>query len=301
MSSLKDKVTSITKAFGLPDKGSLRQNVDELCKATDVTFTTMKETVDALSCVCEFANEVVPKLCEDSGVEATGKLGDDVATLCKEIGVDQDDLKFPMALNALVESMGVDVKPNTLMKLVQLPMFAEAQKEPAVKKVDAPCVCKNGLHQLMSCKAKSHPCVCKDICRNRYVLPEFAEMKVYTGGDGENMTTEAASSPITIQQLATHTSGLSYSFMPGPIGSMYVSEEVERGLGNVPSAGGEFFTAGTKPPFNNLREWTKALAEIPLVAQPGTIWNYSVGMDVMGALIEELSGMSFGEFLEERI
>ena len=132
-------------------------------------------------------------------------------------------------------------------------------------------------------------------------FPEFAEMKVYTGGDGESMTTEAASSPITIQQLATHTSGLSYSFMPGPIGSMYVSEEVERGLGNVPSAGGEFFTAGTKPPFNSLREWTKALAEIPLVAQPGTIWNYSVGMDVMGALIEELSGMSFGEFLEERI
>ena len=132
-------------------------------------------------------------------------------------------------------------------------------------------------------------------------FPEFAEMKVYTGGDGESMTTEAASSPITNQQLATHTSGLSYSFMPGPIGSMYVSEEVERGLGNVPSAGGEFFTAGTKPPFNNLREWTTALAEIPLVAQPGTIWNYSVGMDVMGALIEELSGMSFGEFLEERI
>ena len=84
--------------------------------------------------------------------------------------------------------------------------------------------------------------------------------------------------------------------MPGPIGSMYVSEEVERGLGNVPSAGGEFFTAGTKPPFNNLREWTKALAEIPLVAQPGTIWNYSVGMDVMGALIEELSGMSLENF-----
>ena len=42
MSSLKDKVASITKAFGLTSKGSLRQDVDELCKATDVTFTTMK-------------------------------------------------------------------------------------------------------------------------------------------------------------------------------------------------------------------------------------------------------------------
>ena len=88
MSSLKDKVASITKAFGLTSKGSLRQDVDKLCKATDVTFTTMKETVDALSCVCEFANEVVPKLCEDAGVDATGKLGDDVATLKTEIGVE---------------------------------------------------------------------------------------------------------------------------------------------------------------------------------------------------------------------
>ena len=82
---------------------------------------------------------------------------------------------------------------------------------------------------------------------------------------------------------------------------MYIAEEMERGLGNVPSAGGEFFTEGTKPPFGNLREWTKALAELPLVAQPGTVWNYSVGMDVLGALIEEVSGMAFGEFLEERI
>ena len=126
-------------------------------------------------------------------------------------------------------------------------------------------------------------------------------MKVHLSGEGENMQTEAASSPITIQQLASHTSGLSYSFMPGPVGSMYVSEEMERGLGNVPTAGGIFFTSGTKPAFNSLREWVRALAELPLVAQPGTIWNYSVGMDVMGALIEELSGQSFGEFLEKRI
>ena len=132
-------------------------------------------------------------------------------------------------------------------------------------------------------------------------FPEFGEMKVHLSGEGDNMQTEAASSPITIQQLASHTSGLSYSFMPGPVGSMYVSEEMERGLGNVPSAGGIFFTSGTKPAFNSLREWVRALAELPLVAQPGTIWNYSVGMDVMGALIEELSGQSFGEFLEERI
>ena len=178
MSSLKDKVASITKAFGLSSKGSLRQDVDELCKATDVTFTTMKETVDALTSVCEFANEVVPKLCEDAGVDATGKLGDDVATLKTEIGVEAT--KFPLALKELAESMGVDVKPDKLQKLMQLPMFAEARKEPDVKKVDAPCVCKNGLHQLMDCKAKSHPCVCKDICLKAIDQPmSYCKAKVH--------------------------------------------------------------------------------------------------------------------------
>jgi len=132
-------------------------------------------------------------------------------------------------------------------------------------------------------------------------LPEFSDMQVYVGEENGKMKTEAATSPITIQQLASHTSGLSYSFIPGPVGAMYIAEEAERGLGNIPSAGGMLFPEGTKPPFSNLREWTKALAELPLVAQPGTVWNYSVGMDVMGALIEELAGMTFGDFLQKRI
>jgi CubicO group peptidase (beta-lactamase class C family) len=133
-------------------------------------------------------------------------------------------------------------------------------------------------------------------------LPEFSDMQVCVGEENGKMKTEAATSPITIQQLASHTSGLSYSFIPGPVGAMYIAEEAERGLGNIPSAGGEgFFAIGTKPPFNSLREWTKELAELPLVAQPGTVWNYSVGMDVMGALIEELAGMTFGDFLQQRI
>jgi CubicO group peptidase (beta-lactamase class C family) len=132
-------------------------------------------------------------------------------------------------------------------------------------------------------------------------LPEFSDMQVCVGEENGKMKTEAATSPITIQQLASHTSGLSYSFIPGPVGAMYIAEEAERGLGNIPSAGGMLFPEGTKPPFSNLREWTKALAELPLVAQPGTVWNYSVGMDVMGALIEELAGMTFGDFLQKRI
>ena len=133
-------------------------------------------------------------------------------------------------------------------------------------------------------------------------FPEFADMQVCVGEEGGEMKTEPAASQITIQQLATHTSGLSYSFMPDAVGAMYVKEETERGLGNIPSEGGAFFASELKnPPFNNLREWSKAVAELPLVAQPGTVWNYSIGIDVLGALIEEFSGMTFGEFLQERI
>ena len=112
MSSLKERVEEMTKQFGLTSKGSLKQDVDALREATDIPFSTMKETVDALACVCEFANEVVPKLCEDSGVEATGKLGDDVATLCKEIGVDQDEHNDESDDDDVVDLSEEDVKPK---------------------------------------------------------------------------------------------------------------------------------------------------------------------------------------------
>ena len=50
-----------------------------------------------------------------------------------------------------------------------------------------------------------------------------------------------------------------------------------------------------------MAEWCESLVKLPLVAQPGTEWNYSVGMDVLGRLIEVVSGKSFREFLKERI
>ena len=117
-------------------------------------------------------------------------------------------------------------------------------------------------------------------------LPEFAEMEVYLGEQDGEIQTEPAG-PITIQQLATHTSGLTYGFFPTPVGKMYAEHPV---LG------------ATEEPFpDGLEAWVKALVELPLVAQPGTEWHYSVGMDVLGRLVEVVSGMSFGEFLQQRI
>ena len=116
-------------------------------------------------------------------------------------------------------------------------------------------------------------------------LPEFAEMHVYLGEqDGEIQTEPAV--PITIQHLATHTAGLTYGFFPTPVGKMYA---------DVLDAPKE--TSGP----DSLEAWAAALAELPLVAQPGAEWHYSVGMDVLGRLVEVVSGMSFGEFLQQRI
>ena len=116
-------------------------------------------------------------------------------------------------------------------------------------------------------------------------LPEFADMEVYLGErDGEIQTEPAG--PITIQQLATHTAGLTYGFFPTPVGKMYAE------VLDAPTE--------TAPP-DSLEAWVEALAELPLVAQPGTEWHYSVGMDVLGRLVEVVSGMPFGEFLQQRI
>ena len=117
-------------------------------------------------------------------------------------------------------------------------------------------------------------------------LPEFADMRVYVGDEDGRARTEPARR-MTIQHLLTHTSGLTYDFFQSPVAKMY------RDAGVMGSA------ADARHP--DLRTWSESLARLPLVAQPGTEWNYSVGMDVLGRLIEVVSGRSFGEFLASRI
>ncbi len=98
------------------------------------------------------------------------------------------------------------------------------------------------------------------------------------------MTTPAAR-PMKVIDLATHTSGLSYGFMMRTgVDAAYrrakiVDRQTEGGLGGM----------------------IDQLAQIPLDFSPGTAWNYSVAIDVLGYLVEKLSGMSFGEFLRKRL
>ena len=127
-------------------------------------------------------------------------------------------------------------------------------------------------------------------------LPELADMEVYLGEQDGEIVTEPAG-PITIQQLATHTSGLTYGFIPTPVGKMYTEKGVVATGTPLPIEGED----ETVAPPASLKEWSERLGTVPLVAQPGTEWHYSVGMDVLGRLVEAVSGMSFGEFLRARL
>jgi CubicO group peptidase (beta-lactamase class C family) len=133
-------------------------------------------------------------------------------------------------------------------------------------------------------------------------LPEFANMQVHAGTkDGEVITEPAR--PMTIHQLLTHTSGLTYDFFPTPVGEMYR----QRGVVGSVSVAGEL-EQGTQSArgkgaleLQSLQQWSERLASVPLVSHPGSAWNYSVGMDVLGRLVEVVSGQSFGDFLNQRI
>ena len=130
-------------------------------------------------------------------------------------------------------------------------------------------------------------------------LPEFADMQVYVGTEDGVVKTESAA-PITIHHLLTHTSGLTYDFFPTPVGEMYRQRRV---VGSVSVAGTleDGLQSSGSATKDSLQLWSERLAEVPLVAQPGAAWNYSVGMDVLGRLVEVVSGLSFGEFLQQRI
>lgn len=118
---------------------------------------------------------------------------------------------------------------------------------------------------------------------SRY-LPMFKEMRVYAGGTADKYDTVPAKSQITFKQLLTHTSGLTYGFTGSPVSAIYQAAKFD------------FQTdEGT------LWSMMERLAKLPLLAQPGTEWNYSVSTDVLGALVETISGMSFDKFLKTRI
>ena len=117
-------------------------------------------------------------------------------------------------------------------------------------------------------------------------LPEFADTRVWRGGSSTAPVTEPITEPLRIWHLLTHTSGLTYGFQRShPTDALYREAGYELGA----------------PAGVSLADAVKAWAGLPLAFQPGTAWCYSVATDVLGRLVEVLSGQSLDVFLAERI
>ena len=118
------------------------------------------------------------------------------------------------------------------------------------------------------------------------LIPSFRNVRVFRGGSSLNPVTEPATEPIRIWHLLTHTAGLTYGFHHAhPVDAMYRAAGFEWGT----------------PPGADLAECCERWAELPLLFQPGTEWNYSVATDVLGRVVEVLSGQPLDRFLAERI
>ena len=128
-------------------------------------------------------------------------------------------------------------------------------------------------------------------------LPEFANMTVLTDPD-KNLNAVPAKTQITLRHLLTHTAGLGYSIITtGPLLKAYLDNGITPGIvSRFPIPG-----QPTSAPTPDLKTFSERLAKLPLIAEPGTKWSYSISLDLLGRVIEVASGMDFEAFLKARI
>jgi CubicO group peptidase (beta-lactamase class C family) len=117
-------------------------------------------------------------------------------------------------------------------------------------------------------------------------IPSFADARVWAGGSALKPVTVPQIEPMRIWHLLTHTAGLTYGFHHShPVDRLYRE------------AGFEW----TSPPGLDLAGVCDVWAGLPLLFQPGSEWNYSVATDVLGRVVEVVSGQSLDRFLADRI
>lgn len=121
-------------------------------------------------------------------------------------------------------------------------------------------------------------------------IPAFAKTTVAVRNDAA-VTFVAARRQITIRDLLTHTSGISYG-TESEVAALYE----DKGLG--PAAGLGWYTADKNEP---ICETMERLASLPFVAQPGEVWVYGYSLDVLGCVVERASGVPLDEFVRTRV
>ncbi|MFI1417652.1 serine hydrolase domain-containing protein [Streptomyces sp. NPDC020731] len=117
-------------------------------------------------------------------------------------------------------------------------------------------------------------------------LPAFAQPRVYESGSGDGVRTRPPAGPLLVRHLMTHTAGLTFAFYHShPVDALYRAAGLESSV--APGAD----LAGT----------TEVYARLPLQFDPGTQWNYSVASNVLGRIVEVVSGRPLDVFLAERV
>lgn len=117
-------------------------------------------------------------------------------------------------------------------------------------------------------------------------LPAFADPQVYVSGSGADTRTRPAAGPLLIRHLMTHTAGLTFAFYHShPVDALYREAHLESSV----------------VPGTDLARTVDVYASLPLQFEPGTQWNYSVASNVLGRIIEVVSGQPLDAFFAERI
>jgi CubicO group peptidase (beta-lactamase class C family) len=117
-------------------------------------------------------------------------------------------------------------------------------------------------------------------------LPAFADMRVLLGGNVDQLKTAPATSPLRLWHLLTHTAGLTYAFTRSSL-----LDDVYRVREADPIAA----------PRLTLDQMCDRWASLPLLFEPGSAWNYSVATDVLGRVIEVVTGQRLDEVFAERV
>jgi CubicO group peptidase (beta-lactamase class C family) len=120
----------------------------------------------------------------------------------------------------------------------------------------------------------------------KWFIPSFGDLRVWRSGSVTAPRTEPVTEPMELWHLMTHTSGLTYGFMYAhPVDELYRRAGFEWGV----------------PTGLDLEATIDKLASLPLLFQPGTEWNYSMATDVLGRVVEVVSGMPLDRALRELV
>ena len=117
-------------------------------------------------------------------------------------------------------------------------------------------------------------------------IPAFSTTPVYRSGSVQKPMTEPQTLPMLVWHLMTHMSGLTYGFHnTHPVDAMYRNQGFEWG----------------QPEDIDLAACCERWAQLPLVFQPGTEWNYGISTDVLGRIVEVVSGLDLEEYFQQHI